>query len=58
MIVKFDLVMYGDYKCSCGCGKPLGHPGAFYVTRCKGVGDEYDEEGYEYECSHLNAGTD
>ena len=25
MLQKFEQRMFGDYCCSCGCGKPLGH---------------------------------
>lgn len=50
----FDLIMYGDYKCSCGCGKLLGRP----TNGTDGKPKEYshcvgrvdDEEGFEWRC--------
>ena len=51
-IIKISQVMYGDYLCSCGCGKPLGHPLVTKCFRCYGVGDDADEEGYEWRMFH------
>ena len=45
---KFSLRMYGDFKCSCGCGKPLGYPSVTQHDEsiCYGVCDSSDDEGY------------
>lgn len=40
-LVKIAQKMYGDYKCSCGCGKVL-------TGMCYGVGDEEDINGYDW----------
>lgn len=40
---RFSQRMYGDYTCSCGCGKSL-------VGKCYGVGEESDDEGYRWRC--------
>lgn len=49
-IIQIEQKMYGDYLCSCGCGQPLGHWSILHHDglRCIGVGDESDEEGYEW----------
>lgn len=52
MLEKLTFTMYGDYLCSCGCGKPLGHPLITKCFKCIGVGDVADEYGYEYRMFH------
>lgn len=48
MYEKVQLRMYGDYLCSCGCGKPLGNPSVFYTEEdvAVGVRTTDDEEGW------------
>lgn len=41
MLIRFKQKMYGDYTCSCGCGKQLD-------GICYGVGQEEDEEGFDW----------
>lgn len=44
--------MFGDYQCSCGCGKPLGRPTNGVdnkpIELSYGVGEVEDEEGFEW----------
>lgn len=40
---RFSQRMYGEYRCSCGCGESL-------VGKCYGVGEESDDEGYRWRC--------
>lgn len=50
MLTKIKLRMYGNYQCSCGCGKLLGNPSIYYSESdiCVGVGLEEDEEGFDW----------
>lgn len=54
MLQRFRMRMYGDYTCSCGCGKVLGTNSVFsrshdeVVAVC--VGDEADDEGRDLRC--------
>lgn len=47
---EIECRMYGDYNCSCGCGRPLGNPGmVFPDSICHGVSTMDDvEEGYHW----------
>lgn len=47
---KIHIRMYGDYSCSCGCGKPLGNPTVYYTDDdiCIAVSEEQDDEGFEW----------
>lgn len=46
-LVEIQQRMYGDYKCSCGCGTQL-------IGLCCGVGDEEDINGYDWRMFDLN----
>lgn len=42
--------MYGDYRCSCGCGKILGNPEPIITDNsyAYGIAEVTDDEGYAW----------
>lgn len=50
MLEEIRIRMYGNYRCSCGCGKVLGNPSPYYGLKdiCYGVGRDDDEDGDEW----------
>lgn len=41
---------YGNYRCSCGCGKILGNPGVYITDNsyAYGIAEVTDDEGYAW----------
>lgn len=62
-IVTFKTIIYGEYKCSCGCGNVLGNDSALNVQWFNVIANAEDEEGVAWrifspECYKKLAGMD
>lgn len=47
---KIEIRTYGNYLCSCGCGKVMGNPTVYFTEDdiCPAVCDVNDDEGWEW----------